>query len=170
MGSSGVGAWKRPRSATGRRRPASAVHREDRGRRRLCKKIDVGLVTPRDVVAVTLSGKSALLFLAALLPLSALVEASGFFEWAAIHAARGARGDGRALYRDVFLLGSAVTVALSLDTTAVMLTPLCWPSWRGSACPPVPTSSRAPSWPTPRRSCCPSPTSPTSSSSRRGRR
>jgi arsenical pump membrane protein len=52
------------------------------------------------------------------------VEASGFFEWAAIHAARRARGDGRVLYRNVFLLGSAVTVALSLDTTAVMLTPL----------------------------------------------
>jgi arsenical pump membrane protein len=86
--------------------------------------LGLGLVTPRDVVTVTLSGKSALLFLAALLPLSALVEASGFFEWAAIHAARGARGDGRVLYRNVFLLGSAVTVALSLDTTAVMLTPL----------------------------------------------
>jgi arsenical pump membrane protein len=84
----------------------------------------LGLVTPREVVAVTLSGKGALLFLAALLPLSALVEASGLFEWAAIHAARGARGDGRALYRNVFLLGAAVTVALSLDTTAVMLTPL----------------------------------------------
>jgi arsenical pump membrane protein len=86
--------------------------------------LGLGLVTPRDVVTATVSGKSALLFLAALLPLSALVEASGFFEWAAIHAARAARGDGRVLYRNVFLLGSAVTIALSLDTTAVMLTPL----------------------------------------------
>ena len=59
-----------------------------------------------------------------MLLLSALVEASGFFEWAAVHAARRARGDGRALYRNVFLLGAAITVALSLDTTAVMLTPL----------------------------------------------
>jgi arsenical pump membrane protein len=86
--------------------------------------LGLGLVTPRDVVGVTLSGKGALLFLAALLPLSALVEASGFFEWAAIHAARRARGDGRVLYRNVFLLGAAVTITLSLDTTAVMLTPL----------------------------------------------
>jgi arsenical pump membrane protein len=86
--------------------------------------LGLGLVTPRDVVAVTLSGKGALLFLLALLLLSALVEASGFFEWAAIQAARRAQGDGRALYRNVFLLGSAVTIALSLDTTAVMLTPL----------------------------------------------
>jgi arsenical pump membrane protein len=86
--------------------------------------LGLGLVTRHDVVAVTLSGKGALLFLLALLLLSALVEASGFFEWAAIHAARRAQGDGRALYRNVFLLGAAVTIALSLDTTAVMLTPI----------------------------------------------
>jgi arsenical pump membrane protein len=84
----------------------------------------LGLATPRDVVEVTLAGKGVLLFLLALLLLSALVDASGFFAWAAIHAARRARGDGRALYRNVFLLGAGVTVALSLDTTAVMLTPL----------------------------------------------
>jgi arsenical pump membrane protein len=84
----------------------------------------LGLCSPRDVVEVTLAGKGALLFLLALLLLSALVEASGFFEWAAIHAARRAGGDGQALYRNVFLLGAAVTIALSLDTTAVMLTPL----------------------------------------------
>lgn len=83
-----------------------------------------GLVSPRDVVAVTLAGKGTLLFLLALLLLSVLVEASGFFEWASIQAARQARGNGHALYRNVFLLGSAVTCLLSLDTTAVMLTPL----------------------------------------------
>ena len=84
----------------------------------------LGICTPRDVVDVTLAGRGALLFLLALLVLSALVEASGFFEWAAIHAARRAGGDGRALYRNVFWLGSVVTFALSLDTTAVMLTPI----------------------------------------------
>jgi arsenical pump membrane protein len=84
----------------------------------------LGLVAPRDVIDVTLAGEGALLFLLALLLLSALVEASGFFEWAAVTAAHRARGDGRALYRNVFLLGSAITIALSLDTTAVMLTPL----------------------------------------------
>jgi arsenical pump membrane protein len=84
----------------------------------------LGLVSPAEAVEITRSGTGALLFLAALLPLSALVEASGFFAWAAVQAVRRARGDGRALYRNVFLLGAAVTIALSLDTTAVMLTPL----------------------------------------------
>lgn len=84
----------------------------------------LGLVSPRDVVSVAESGKEALLFLLALLLLSALLEKSGFFEWAAVHAARAARGDGRALYRNVFILGALITAALSLDTTAVILTPL----------------------------------------------
>ena len=35
-----------------------------------------------------------------------------------------ARGDGGVLYRNVFLLGAAVTMLLSLDTTAVIMTPI----------------------------------------------
>ncbi len=86
--------------------------------------IALRLVTPVDVAQVLSAAKAPLLFLLALLVLSALLECSGFFEWAAAHAARRARGDGRALYRNVFLLGAAITAVLSLDTTAVILTPL----------------------------------------------
>jgi arsenical pump membrane protein len=52
------------------------------------------------------------------------MQASGFFEWASIHAARAAQGNGKTLFRNVFLLGAVVTALLSLDTTAVMLTPV----------------------------------------------
>ena len=65
----------------------------------------------------------ALLFLFGLLLLSVLLEASGFFDWAAILAARSARSGG-ALLRNVLLLGALITLVLSLDTTAVILTPL----------------------------------------------
>lgn len=82
------------------------------------------LVTPRDVVDILEVTKAPLLFLLALLILSALLEVGGFFEWAAVQAARRARGDGPALYRNTFLLGVAITAFLSLDTTAVILTPL----------------------------------------------
>ncbi|RYE86944.1 MAG: hypothetical protein EOO75_15115, partial [Myxococcales bacterium] len=84
----------------------------------------VGLVKPRDVGAVLAISHEALLFLLGLLVLSKLVEKSGFFDWAAVHAARGARGDTRVLVRNVFVLGSLITVVLSLDTTALLLTPL----------------------------------------------
>ena len=82
------------------------------------------LETPAQAWRVTQTGQDALLFLLSLLLLSVLLERSGFFEWAAVEAARRARGDGRRLYRNVFLLGALITAALSLDTTAVILTPV----------------------------------------------
>jgi arsenical pump membrane protein len=84
----------------------------------------LGLVSPRDAIDATLAGKSALLFLLSLLILSLLVGKSGFFDWAAIRCAHVARGDARSLYRNAFLLGAIVTATLSLDTTAVILTPI----------------------------------------------
>ena len=82
------------------------------------------LETPRQAWGMLQSGQDALLFLLALLLLSALLERSGFFEWSSIQAARLADGDGRRLYRNVFLLGALITALLSLDTTAVILTPV----------------------------------------------
>jgi arsenical pump membrane protein len=86
--------------------------------------LGLGLVTPREAVEATLAGKSALIFLLSLLALSLLLGKSGFFDWAAIRCARLAGGNARALYRNVFLLGALVTATLSLDTTAVILTPI----------------------------------------------
>jgi arsenical pump membrane protein len=84
----------------------------------------LGLVSPREAVEATLSGKNALLFLLSLLALSLLVGKSGFFDWAAVRSARVAKGNARALYRNAFVLGAVVTATLSLDTTAVILTPI----------------------------------------------
>jgi arsenical pump membrane protein len=86
--------------------------------------LTLGLVSPRQALDVTLAGKSALLFLLSLLVLSLLVGKSGFFDWAAIRSARFARGNARSLYRNAFVLGAIVTAILSLDTTAVILTPV----------------------------------------------
>lgn len=82
------------------------------------------LETPAQAWRVTQTGQEALLFLLSLLLLSALLERSGFFEWAAVEAARRASGNGNRLYRNVFLLGALITATLSLDTTAVILTPV----------------------------------------------
>jgi arsenical pump membrane protein len=84
----------------------------------------LGLVSPREAVEATLSGKNALLFLLSLLGLSLLVGKSGFFDWAAVRCARVAKGNARSLYRNTFVLGAVVTAILSLDTTAVILTPI----------------------------------------------
>jgi arsenical pump membrane protein len=84
----------------------------------------LGLVTPREAVGTVLAGKNVLLFLLSLLVLSLLIGKSGFFEWAAIRCARVARGDAHSLYRNAFVAGAIITAILSLDTTAVMLTPV----------------------------------------------
>ena len=84
----------------------------------------VGAVRVPDLREIYDTSRGAILFLVALLILSALVEKSGLFEWAALRAARSARGSGRLLFRNVFVLGAVVTATLSLDTTAVLLTPV----------------------------------------------
>lgn len=84
----------------------------------------LGGVSPRAAWQATLAGRNVLLFLLALLLFSALLDRSGFFEWASIQAAQSANGDARRLFRNVFALGALITIALSLDTTAVILTPL----------------------------------------------
>jgi arsenical pump membrane protein len=84
----------------------------------------LGLVTPHEAVGAILAGKNTLLFLLSLLALSLLVGKSGFFDWAAIRCALVAKGNGHSLYRNAFVAGAIITAILSLDTTAVMLTPV----------------------------------------------
>ncbi len=84
----------------------------------------LGLVSPREALDGILAGRNALLFLFSLLALSLLVGKSGFFDWAAIRCARIAKGDAHSLYRNAFVAGAIITAILSLDTTAVMLTPV----------------------------------------------
>lgn len=84
----------------------------------------LGLETWQQAWTITIQGTDVLAFLLALMLLSALLEASGFFEWAAIQSARLANGNSRTLYRNVFFLGSLITAFLSLDTTAIILTPI----------------------------------------------
>lgn len=63
-------------------------------------------------------------FLAAATVLAGLVGAAGVFDAAAVRAARLARGRPWVLLALVALLATATTVVLSLDTTAVLVTPV----------------------------------------------
>ena len=98
----------------------------------------LGLVRLREAQEILWQSGDVLLFLLFLMALSSLVDASGFFDWAAIGAARAARGNARRLLIGVFLLGAAVTILLSLDTTALLLTPLIWAIAARAKLPPKP--------------------------------
>ena len=84
----------------------------------------LGLENVSQAVQTISDGASVLIFLFALCLFSGLLDKAGFFEWAALHTTRMSRGSGKALYLNVFLLGGVTTALLSLDTTAIILTPV----------------------------------------------
>ncbi len=84
----------------------------------------LGLENVGQAVQTISDGLSVLVFLLALCLFSGLLDKAGFFEWAALHTTRMSNGSGRRLYLNVFLLGGVTTALLSLDTTAIILTPV----------------------------------------------
>jgi arsenical pump membrane protein len=84
-----------------------------------------GLLPRHDAYEVAISrGGPVLGFLAAITVLAELTDRAGVFEAAAGWCGRAARGSTVRWFLLVAVLGSATTVAMSLDTTAVLLTPV----------------------------------------------
>ena len=83
-----------------------------------------GVLSGDDAVAVTRRLGPVLLFLIAATVLAELADRAGAFDLAADRAARLARGRTPVLFALVVLLATATTIVLSLDTTAVLITPV----------------------------------------------
>lgn len=66
------------------------------------------------------------LFFLGLMLTAAVADMAGFFDWAAALAAAAARGSGRWLLFNVFILGAVITTFLSNDATAIILTPVVY--------------------------------------------
>ncbi|MCW2586571.1 MAG: arsenite efflux rane protein ArsB [Frankiales bacterium] len=89
-----------------------------------CLSVLAGLLSPAAAGDVTARVAPVLVFLIAVTVLAELADEAEVFDVAADRAARLARGRTPALFGLVVLLGVVTTVVLSLDTTAVLLTPV----------------------------------------------
>jgi arsenical pump membrane protein len=97
-----------------------------------------GLISLRDAAAAVAKGTDVYLFLAGMLIISEVARRAGVFEWVAKHAVRACKGSSTRLFTLIYLAGIAVTVFLSNDATAVVLTPAVLAAVRAADANPLP--------------------------------
>ena len=82
-----------------------------------------GLLPLSPAATAIAKGSDVYLFLTGMMLLSELARREGVFDWLASLAVKAAKGSPRRLFLLIYLVGTAVTVFLSNDATAVVLTP-----------------------------------------------
>jgi arsenical pump membrane protein len=85
--------------------------------------VSLGLISYSDALIGVEKGADVYLFLIGMMLLAELARHEGLFDWLAANAVRMAKGSAKRLFTMIFAVGTVVTIFLSNDATAVVLTP-----------------------------------------------
>jgi arsenical pump membrane protein len=96
------------------------------------------LMTPGAALLAVGKGTDVYLFLTGMMLLAEFARHEGLFDWLAAYALRHARGSASRLFVLVYGVGTLVTVFLSNDATAVVLTPAVYAAARQAKAHPLP--------------------------------
>jgi arsenical pump membrane protein len=89
-------------------------------------------------VAAVGSGTDVYFFLVGMMLLSEVARKQGLFNWLATQAVTHARGSAKRLFLIIYVVGTLVTVFLSNDATAVVMTPAVYAAAKAAQVEPLP--------------------------------
>lgn len=96
------------------------------------------LISPSTAVQAVEKGIDVYLFLVGMMVMSELARREGVFDWVAGHAVRASKGSRSRLFVLIYCVGIVVTIFLSNDATAVVLTPAVLAAVRAAKAEPLP--------------------------------
>ncbi|WP_291685365.1 arsenic transporter [Bradyrhizobium sp.] len=91
-----------------------------------------------DALAAAGKGTDVYFFLVGMMLLAEVARQEGLFDWLAAWAVRHSQGSAKRLFLIVYVVGTIVTVLLSNDATAVVLTPAVYAATRAAKVEPLP--------------------------------
>ncbi len=100
--------------------------------------VGLGLLPWADALGGVGRGLDVYLFLIGMMLLAELARQEGLFDWLAALAVEHAQGSPQRLFMLIYLVGTLVTVFLSNDATAVVLTPAVYAATRAAGATPMP--------------------------------
>lgn len=103
-----------------------------------CLLVLLGLISPLSALHAVGKGTDVYLFLTGMMIMSELARREGVFDWIAGHAVRASNGSRVRLFVLIYCVGVLVTIFLSNDATAVVLTPAVLAAVRAAEAEPLP--------------------------------
>jgi arsenical pump membrane protein len=100
--------------------------------------VALGLLPVGDALNGMRKGVDVYLFLTGMMLIAELARLEGLFDWLAAVAVEHARGSPQRLFLLVYAVGTLVTVLLSNDATAIVLTPAVYAATRAAGASPLP--------------------------------